>query len=381
VSALWDPIFGAAGVSAVTDDQSWLQALCDAEAALARSCAANGLLEPADAAVVVEACALVAADGTQDLGESSAADGNPVIPLVHRIKVHAQALGGTVACEGVHRGATSQDILDTAAMLVARAALEVIGTALVEASGACTALVRSHRGTAMPGRTLMQQALPTTFGALAAGWGDGLDLAVTRLSAERSSLAVQLGGATGTLAAWHPHGPAVRASMAADLGLIDPGTVWHTERSRIADLATALGITCGTLGKIATDVVLLAQDEVGEVREGRGGGSSAMPHKHNPIAAITARAAAAQAPGLVGTLLASMVGELQRGAGAWHAEWQPLVALLRATGGAACRVAESLSGLQVLPEAMSRNLRLIDTTAQPAVGATEIADTYLERHP
>ena len=223
-----------------------------------------------------------------------------MIPLVHDLRARLQDAAGPRAAAGVHLGATSQDIVDTAAMLVARSALDLILDALGGAADACAALARRHRATTMIGRTLMQQALPTTFGAVAAGWGEGLDRSVARLRATRAELAVQLGGATGTLAGWHPDGPAVRAAFAAELALTDPGSVWHTERSRIAALAAGLGITCGSLAKVAGDVVLLAQTEVGELRESRGGGSSSMPHKHNPVAAITARAAAAQAPGLVG---------------------------------------------------------------------------------
>jgi 3-carboxy-cis,cis-muconate cycloisomerase len=377
MSALWDPVFGATAVAAVTEDQAWLQALCDTEAALAIACQSVGLVAAPVAGAVVDVCATVAADGPGELGRESAADGNPVIPLVKRLRARAQDAYGPEVAAAVHLGATSQDVLDTAAMLVARNALAVILAAVEEASAACTSLVRTHRDTAMIGRTLLQQAIPTTFGAVAAGWGDGLDRALRRLALARDGLAVQLGGAAGTLAGWYPHGAAVRVALANHLGLVDPRTVWHTERSRIAVLAADLGVSCGTFGKIAADLVLLAQDEVGELRESSGGGSSSMPHKHNPIAAITARAAAAQAPGLVATVLGAMPAELQRGAGPWHAEWLPLTALLAATGGAATRLAESLAGLQVRTDAMARNLAGTDV---PPTGAVEIADAYLERH-
>lgn len=377
MSALWDPIFGTTAVAAATDDQAWLQALCDTEAALAVACQSAGLLDADTAAAVVDVCAGVASDGLGELGRESAADGNPVIPLVLRLRARAEAVCGPEVAAAVHRGATSQDILDTAAMLVARSALVAILAAVEDALAACTSLARTHRDTAMIGRTLLQQAIPTTFGAVAAGWGDGLDRAVSRLSVARQGLAVQLGGAAGTLAGWHPHGAVVRAAFADQLELVDPGTVWHTERSRIASLAADLGVSCGTFAKVATDIVLLSQDEVAELREGLGGGSSSMPHKHNPIAAIGARAAAAQAPGLVATVLAAMPAELQRGAGTWQAEWLPLTSLLRVTGGAATRLAESLAGLQVCTDAMARNLA--GTEAAPT-GALEIVDAYLERH-
>jgi 3-carboxy-cis,cis-muconate cycloisomerase len=376
MSALWDPIFGRSAVASVTDDQAWLQALCDTEAALAVAMGTAGLIEPQVCDGVLDVCRSVAADGPEDLGQEAAADGNPVIPLVTRLRARAQAQHGDLVAGAVHQGATSQDILDTAAMLVSGRALGVIVDATAAALKACSQLVQDHRASPMMGRTLLQQAIPTTFGAVAASWGDGLYVALRRVRSASDGLAVQLGGAVGTMAAWHPHGPVVRAAFARELGLRDPGTAWHSERTRIAVLAGDLGVACGVFGKVATDIVLLSQDEVGEVREGSGGGSSAMPHKHNPVAAVTARASAAQAPGLVATLLAAMPSELQRGAGPWHAEWLPLNALLCATGGAADRLAESLTGLQVLTDVMSGR---VGATA-PSPAAVAVADAYLEGH-
>jgi 3-carboxy-cis,cis-muconate cycloisomerase len=353
MTVLWDPLFGRTAVAATTGDRAWLSAMCDAEAALGTACAKSGLLDAATAQRISDACRQVAAStDPTELGRQAAADGNPVIPLLRAIR----SVVGEAAAASVHLGATSQDILDTAAMLVARRALAVILDSMDAGAQACAALAREHRDTAMIGRTLLQQAVPTTFGAVAAGWGEGLDRVTFGLWAAVDGLAVQLGGAAGTLAGWHPHGPAVRAAFAAELGLADPGTVWHSERSRIAELAAKLGAACGVIGKIATDVVLLAQTEVGEVREAAGGGSSTMAHKHNPIAAVTARAGAAQAPGLVATLFATMPTELQRGGGPWHAEWPALTTLLNTTGGCADRLATSLAGLQIDRDAMARNL-------------------------
>jgi 3-carboxy-cis,cis-muconate cycloisomerase len=388
VSALWDPVFGATAVGAELDDRAWLRALCDAEAALAHACAAAGVIDPAAAAEVAVACAQASGTDIQatggsrpaaidpaELGRLAADGGNPVIPLVRLLRERAPAAA-------VHRGATSQDILDTAAMLVAHRALGVVLADLTGAADAAAGLAARHRDTPMAGRTLLQQAVPTTFGAVAAGWGAGLDRAAGWLARVRAgTLAVQLGGAAGTLAALHPHGPAVLAAFAERTGLAEPDGVWHTERTRVAELAGALGAACGAAGKAATDVVLLAQTELGEVREAAGGGSSSMPHKHNPVAAVTARAAAAQAPGLVATLLAAMPGELQRGAGPWHAEWEPLTALLRATGGAAARLRDCLGGLVVDAAAMARNV-----AAGPAAGgdpghAPDLVDRYLTRRP
>jgi 3-carboxy-cis,cis-muconate cycloisomerase len=217
-------------------------------------------------------------------------------------------------------------------------------------------LARVHARTVQAGRTLLQQALPVTFGFTAAGWLSGLDAAAERLRAPR--LAVQLGGATGTLASLGEHGPAVLGAFARRLGLAEPALPWHTERSRIAELAGALGETCGIVSGITRTIVLLAQTEVAEAyEEAEGtGGSSTMPHKRNPVAAIAAQAAAQQAPGLVATLLGAMAQEHQRAAGSWHAEWRPLTELFRVAGSAAYWLRTSLARLVVDPGRMRANL-------------------------
>ena len=258
---------------------------------------------------------------------------------------------GAEAAGDVHRGATSQDILDSAAMLIAYRALGPLLDDLRCAADAAATLAERHRATPMAGRTLLQQALPTTFGLKAAGWMTALDAAAARLDAvRRERLAVQLGGGAGTLAAFGDRGPELLAALARELGLAEPVLPWHTDRTRIAELASALGEACGAAGKPAADLVLLAQDEVEEVREagepGRGG-SSAMPHKRNPVAAISVLACARDAPGLVATLLASMVGEHERAAGAWQAEWRPLTELLRLTGSAAAWLRDGLERVEV----------------------------------
>jgi 3-carboxy-cis,cis-muconate cycloisomerase len=212
----------------------------------------------------------------------------------------------------------------------------------------------------MIGRTLLQQAVPVTFGLVAAGWLTGVDEARAGLAAVSSGrLAVQFGGAAGTLASLGEAGQRVAALLAEELGLALPVLPWHTDRLRIIDLATALARTCAALGKIARDVTLLAQTEVGEVSEGGGpgrGGSSAMPHKHNPVAAVAILGCTRQVPGLLATLVAAAEQELQRAAGAWHAEWEPLAALLRLTGSAASWGAELLGGLTVDTSRMAANL-------------------------
>ena len=350
MSTLWDPIFGADRVAVEVDDRAWVRAMLRTEAALARAAAAAGLVDEAAAEAVAIACTDADWVTLESLGVDAATGGNPVIPLVQQLRARV----GPANEDAVHVGATSQDIIDTAAMLVSRGAVGLIVADLSGAADAAARLAREHRDTPMAARTLLQQAAPTTFGAVAAGWGTGLDRAVARLSTVE--FAAQLGGAAGTLAAVYPHGPAVRRAFARELDLTDPEGVWNTERTRIAELAGALATAAGAAGKVATDLVLLAQTEVGEVHEAAPGGSSSLPHKQNPIAVVTARAAAAQTPGLAATVYTAMAGEHQRAAGAWHAEWPALTALLRWTGGTAARLRQCLEGLSVDVEAMHQNL-------------------------
>ncbi len=355
MDALFEPISGATAIGAATDARAWLAALAEVETALARAAVRAGRLELPVALEIGAAAEALARTDPAELGQAAVAGGNPVIPFVDRLRDEVTRRAGAEVAAGVHLGATSQDVLDTAMMLVAARGLGVLTAGLADCADTCAALARQHRDTAMAGRTLLQQAVPTTFGAVAAGWGTGLDRALARLSSVREALPVQYAGATGTLAAVHPDGPAIRAALADELGLADPGGPWHTERSRVTELAGALGTAAAALGKAAGDIVLLAQTEIGELREATPGGSSSMPHKQNPIAAITARAAAMSAPGLVATLLAAGSPELQRGAGSWHAEWPALTRLLQATGGAASRLRTSLVGLYVEVDAMERN--------------------------
>jgi adenylosuccinate lyase len=240
-------------------------------------------------------------------------------------------------------------VIDTAIVLLARSAIAAIDTDLAAAAESAARLARTHSTDPVMGRTLMQQALPTTFGFKAAGWLAGLDGARLRLARVVASLPVQYGGAVGTLVASQGAGRAVRAALADELGLALTAAPWHTVRLPIADLAGALGATAGVVATVAVDLVLLAQTEVGEAAEvaaGRGG-SSAMPHKANPVAAISARACARRAPGLVATLLSAMEQEHERAAGAWHSEWPTLTELLTTVGSAASWLAESLAVLRV----------------------------------
>jgi 3-carboxy-cis,cis-muconate cycloisomerase len=348
-SDLFGDVLARGEVAAAVADPAWLAAMLRVEAALAAVHAKHGIIsdEAAD-----EVAAVARAELFDVAGLGSAAAGNPVVPLVAQLR----GLAGRHP-DAVHVGATSQDILDTAAMLVAGRALDLVLADLAGAVAAARDLAAAHRDTPIIGRTLLQQAVPTTFGLKAAGWLVALAEARDRLAFVRHErLAVQLGGAAGTLAPLGAAGPAVVADLATYLGLAVPLLPWHTDRVRVADLAGALGTTCGVIAKIARDVTLLAQNEIGEVADGAAGGSSAMAHKKNPIAAICAAGCAAAAPGLVADLLAAMAQEHERAAGNWHAEWRPLRELLVATGSAASWLRACLERLVVDPDRMRANL-------------------------
>jgi 3-carboxy-cis,cis-muconate cycloisomerase len=352
---LFGGMFARGGAAAETADRAWLRAMLDAEAALARAQARAGLITEAAADAVARACRPEAYD-VDALGRAAADAANPVVPLVRALRENVQG----DAAGAVHRGATSQDILDTAAMLVARRALNPLLADLAAIAEACARLAAAQRGTLVAGRTLMQQAVPTTFGLTAAGWLTAVDAARARLADVRDHrLAAQLGGAAGTLSALGADGLAVLGLFAAETGLAEPVLPWHTDRTAVAELAGALGTAAGVLGKIATDLILLAQTEVAEVTgAGAAGGSSAMPHKRNPVAAISAAACVRRVPGLVATLLAAMPQEHQRAAGGWQAEWEPLAELLRLTGSAAAWIREAVDGLRLDPARMRANLEL-----------------------
>jgi 3-carboxy-cis,cis-muconate cycloisomerase/3-oxoadipate enol-lactonase len=353
------PLFGGSRADQELSDRAWLQAMLDAERALATAAGGAGIVPPAAVAAIAAACRAGRFD-PDDLGRRAEAAGNPVVPLVRDLTDAVAADAGPEAARWVHHGATSQDILDTAASLVASRALAPILDDLDGAAAECARLAGTHRDTVMAGRTLGQQALPTTFGLKAAGWLTALDEAADRLATfRRDRLAAQLGGAAGTLASLGPDGTEVAGRYARELGLAEPVLPWHTNRVRVAELAGALGAVAGVLGKLALDVALLAQTELGEVTEqaeGGRGGSSTLPHKRNPVTAVLISAATRRVPGLVATLLAAMAQEQERATGAWHAEWEPLTELLRLVGGAARRTRELLGGLEVHPERMRAGL-------------------------
>ena len=412
---LFGGVFARGGAD--TGDQAWLTAMLQTEAALARALERAGLAPPGAGAAVTEAARASAIDAAE-LGRRAALTGNPVPALVRALARCVPAY----AAAAVHKGATSQDIIDTAAMLLARRALAAAAADMAAAADATAALAVRHRDTVMIGRTLLQQAVPVTFGLVTAGWLTGLDEARAGLDRVRAGrLAVQFGGAAGTLASLGADGPRVAALLAGELGLPLPVLPWHTDRLRIVEVAASCGGAAAVLGKIARDVTLLAQSEVGEVREGeaevsegesgaaevregesevaevregdepgagaRRGGSSAMPQKRNPVAAIAILGCTRQVPGLLATLTAAAEQEHQRAAGAWHSEWEPFSVLLRLTGSAASWGAELLAGLTANPARMRANLdaaggfplaERVSGLLAPAVGAVAAHDLVAE---
>ncbi|MFB7929995.1 3-carboxy-cis,cis-muconate cycloisomerase [Streptomyces sp. NPDC056039] len=356
-TGLLAPGWADSAAASATSDHAYLRALLDAEAALTRAQAALGLA-PAEAATAVTEASGSGAFDVRSLAERARAGGNPVIPLVAEL---TKAVGEEYG-PYVHRGATSQDIMDTATMLVAARTLDLVLADLGRTEQALARLAAEHRDTAMPGRTLTQHAVPTTFGLKAAGWRALVLDARDRTTAVRDSLPAQLGGAAGTLAAFGAYGASdptgLPTAYARELGLRAPDLPWHTLRTPVADLAGCLAFTAGALGKLAVDVLTLSRTEIAEVAEGSGGGSSAMPHKSNPVRSTLIAAAARRAPQLAATLYGSLAAEDERPAGSWHAEWEPLRDLLRLTGGAARDAVELAEGLRVRPEVMREHLDL-----------------------
>ncbi len=361
------PSWAGSAVAEATGDAAYLRALLDAEAALTRAQAALGLAPATAAATVTAVAAEHHRHDPRALAGRARAAGNPVVPLVADLTA-AVAARDAEAADHVHRGATSQDILDTATMLVCARALDTVLADLDRTADTLHRTAAAHRDTPMVGRTLTQHAVPTTFGLKAAGWRSLVLDARDRLAAVRAALPVQLGGAAGTLAAFHAYaetdgapgaddlGVRLLARYAAETGLAAPALPWHTLRTPVADLAGALALTAGALGKLAADVLVLSRTETGELAEGSGGGSSAMPHKANPVRATLIAGAARQVPALAAVLYGSLAAEDERPAGAWHAEWQPLREALRLVGGAARDAAGLTAGLRVRPSRMRENL-------------------------
>ncbi len=376
-ASLFAGLFAHGEAAAEVSDHALLNAMVEFEAALLRALATLELA-PAEAA---QELSTAVDQGALDLdlaelGRATGEQGTPVPGLLRSLR--AQLTDTTAA--HVHRGATSQDVIDTAIMLVTSRALDRMLVDLGAAAAACAALAETHRAVIEPGRTLLQQALPVTFGLKAAHWLSGLDGAIAELiDVRRHALAIQFGGAVGTLASLGDRGLDVATELADQLGLPAPDLPWHTIRLRPARIASALGATLGMIGKIGRDVALLAQTEVAEVSEGGGegrGGSSTMPHKRNPVGAIGLIACAQRAPGLVTTMLASMAQEHERSAGSWQAEWETLTELLRLTGSASAILRELLSGLEVDGEKMRSDMDMTGGLVMSESVAAALAPTF-----
>jgi 3-carboxy-cis,cis-muconate cycloisomerase len=361
LSGLTASICCDATVLRIFSAESTLRQMMRVEAALAQAEAQCGVI-PTRAARVIHDVAQGEIDDVLDTdGIAAGAEqgGNIAIPFVKQL-TSAVAKVDAEAARFVHWGATSQDILDTALVLQLREALAALDHTLAAAQSACAALAMAHRHTAMVGRTWLQHALPTTFGVKAAGWLEALDRSRVRLRHAASQAAVlQFGGAAGTLASLGSAAPAVTQALALQLGLTAPDMPWHTHRDRLAEVATTLGVLTGTAGKIARDISLMAQTEVGELREpgapGRGG-SSTMPHKRNPVGCAAILTAAVRVPGLVSTTLSGMVQEHERALGGWQAEWETLPQITALAGGALRHLAAVLDGLEVDAQRMADNL-------------------------
>jgi 3-carboxy-cis,cis-muconate cycloisomerase len=346
------------------------------ESALAAAEAEAGLI-PAAAAEAIAAAADADGYDPAELGRAGRAFANPAAPLVSAL---TEAVEGDAAGY-VHWGATSQDALDSAAMLVSRRTLALIDTELAAVAAASAALAESHRETTMVARTLLQQALPTSFGLKAAGWLVAVIEARERLAA--IPLPAQLGGAAGTLASLGEHGPQVLSLLSQRLGLEEPVLPWHTARATVADLGAALALAAGALEKIGLDVKLLSQTEVGEVAEGDAGGSSTLPQKRNPAGSALGIACARRVRGEASILLAAMAQEQERAAGAWQAEWPALSDALAYCGGAAAAIRGVLESLEVDAERMRSNLESsgglvmtesVSMALAPEIGRSEAKD-------
>ncbi|MBO0929731.1 3-carboxy-cis,cis-muconate cycloisomerase [Fibrella aquatilis] len=346
---LADLIFTTPAIEAILADEAEWQLMLDFEAALATAQAAVGEIPESAAASIRAVCA----EGDWDLEavrQQTLLAGNPAIPMVSALRARV-ADRDAEAAPYVHRGATSQDVIDTVLMGQLRMAIALLLSDLHQLTDLLTRLANAHVHTPMMGRTLLQQALPITFGQKATAWLDGLVRQKGKLQQLAGEVIVlQLGGPVGTGDSFGEHQKTISETMADALNLGSPTHAWHTQRDRVADLAGAFGTINGLLGKLATDVVLLMQTEVGEVREGAAdgkGGSSSMPHKRNPVSSTFMVAIAHRTPALVATLLSTMLQPHERAAGPWHAEWAVVRELLRLTAANLHHANDLISSLEI----------------------------------
>ena len=351
---LIDSLATTDALAVVFSDESVVRAMLDFETALARVEARLGVIPHSAADAITEAAKAGDFDGAA-IARAAGASGTVAIPLVNAFVERVRAVDPASA-GFVHWGATSQDLTDSAMILTIRRAHTILGTDHARLTRAMRELSDRHARTVMLGRTLLQPAVPITFGLKVAGWVAAIERGWARIAtAFDHAILLQFGGAAGTLAALGNTGLDVARSLATELGLPQPEAPWHTHRDRLASLVACYGIYTGTLGKIARDISLLMQGEVAEVAE-PGGGSSAMPHKRNPAACATVLAAATRAPGLVASFLSGMIQEHERSIGGWHAEWPTLAALVQSTGAAVAASASAIEQLSVDADRMRVNI-------------------------
>jgi 3-carboxy-cis,cis-muconate cycloisomerase len=357
---LLDQLFRYEEVDRVFSDLARLQGMLDFESALARAEARAGIIPSSAAGAIALQCKAELFD-VAAVSQGAKLAGNLAIPLIKAL-TSLVAQSDPNAARYVHWGATSQDVMDTGCVLQLRQALKTIAADLNRLIDALVELATKHRSTIVVGRTWMQQALPTTFGLKVAGWLDAVNRHRGRLRETEQRVGVlQFGGAVGTLAALGVRGQMVARILSEELHLALPDTPWHSHRDRLVEVATTLGLCVGTLGKIARDISLHAQTEIGEVFEPSGegrGGSSTMPHKRNPVTSAVVLSAATRVPGLVSTMLSAMVQEEERGLGGWHAEWETLPDIVRLSAGALHQMAETVPHLQIDAARMQENLGL-----------------------
>jgi 3-carboxy-cis,cis-muconate cycloisomerase len=354
------PLFSSAAMQAVVDDRARLQRMLDVEAALARAEADLGVIPAAAAGPIAQACRAERFDPAA-IAQGGPAGGNILIPLVKALTAEV-AKNDAEAARWVHWGATSQDIIDTALVLELRAGIDTLLPDLDRAIAAFAEQAEKHRQTPTAARTWLQHALPMPFGLKLAGYAAALARARDRLlRVRRDGLVLQFGGAAGTLASLGERGLDVSERLAHLLDLPLPDAPWHSHRDRLADVACALAMLSGTCGKIARDLALLMQTEVGEAFEpaapGRGA-SSTMPQKRNPVASAAASSAAALVPQLAATLLAAEIGDHERATGAWQSEWPVFPSLLLLVSGALANVLDIAEGLEVDAARMRANLEI-----------------------
>ena len=388
-----DVLFTNPAMNELFTPRAMVAAMLRVEAALARTMARVHTFDDDVAHAIADACRVELYDPDTIFAEAATA-GTPVIPLVRVLTERV----GEKARRWVHWGATSQDILDTAMVLQMRAGIELLVNDLCEVAEHAAALADKHRHTVMAGRTLGQHAAPITFGLKAARWCALTRRQIRALDALRAgatgpelpvpantpapALPLQFGGAVGTLAAFEGGGLPIAATLSAELELPLPELPWHAERDRIATVGATLGVTAGAMSKIASDIALLAQTEIGEVSEGAQpgkGGSSAMPQKRNPVDAMSALAAARLAIALVPTLMSGLEQEHERAIGAWQAEWVAIPHIFRHTAGAVAHVRQALAGLEVHEDRMRENLTLAGGTLM-AESLTVAIAAKLGRH-